>query len=666
VSQELTLSKKSSQAAVDPLSYEALRAEGLRLVQAYSGGVWTDYNAHDPGITLLESMCFALTDAVYRTSFDMDTYLCDPTGRIDLGKLGLERSNAVLRTAEVTLGDLQCSLLSDHPWLAGVWIEWQEGITRNGGMRIFCQTDAVPRADVPSNPIQVLTDWLAGRRNWGEGATEVLMLAPQPVQLTGHIDCERSFDPVQVLAQCYAACHSYACSRPTVRPRIPTDVRALDMPGDRDFSTLEAIEYAPRRHTLDVLEILKVIRAVPGIKSVSGFSLTEENGQPETSVKLQAGDGSGERYFHLIFPWETAHRSPGIRLTCGAQAHTVESSAVQVAYERLLTQDRALISDSFTRTTLPELYATWRALADYTPIHQHLPQHYGLGDFGTSDFAPAMRMAQAAQLRGYLGMFDQLLANAMAQLTHARDILGVPDVKRPTHYAHPAPHGKSLRRRDAFDPQSPAQLALNSYDDADGRRERMLDLLLALQGETLEVRRFGPNSAPPVGERVRLKTLFLAELAQLSHCRATAVDSKAVGGEQLSATARKIHFRLGFGIDTGLGNKNQLSPIRLIDAFAIDPDGLLSESSLAIYCIADRSVWQSDPEAMAWAEQVVREEIPVHLLLHMRWLEPPVFADGAALVDAWANTVGGKSGPGGHVEATRLCAYLRQVSGAGD
>ena len=37
--------------------------------QKFSGEKWTDYNYHDPGITLLEQICYAITDLGYKSNF---------------------------------------------------------------------------------------------------------------------------------------------------------------------------------------------------------------------------------------------------------------------------------------------------------------------------------------------------------------------------------------------------------------------------------------------------------------------------------------------------------------------------------------------------------------------------------------------------------------------
>ncbi|HRI29427.1 MAG TPA: hypothetical protein PK715_15325, partial [Chitinophagales bacterium] len=49
-------------------NFETLRQEGLELIRQLSGNQWTDHNLHDPGITILEALCYALTDLEYRAA----------------------------------------------------------------------------------------------------------------------------------------------------------------------------------------------------------------------------------------------------------------------------------------------------------------------------------------------------------------------------------------------------------------------------------------------------------------------------------------------------------------------------------------------------------------------------------------------------------------------
>ncbi len=81
---QLTIpTKVSVEAALD---YKQLFTTGLEYVKRLSGRIWTDYNVHDPGITTLELLCYALTDLSYRASFpvkDLLSIKCDFSGVVE-------------------------------------------------------------------------------------------------------------------------------------------------------------------------------------------------------------------------------------------------------------------------------------------------------------------------------------------------------------------------------------------------------------------------------------------------------------------------------------------------------------------------------------------------------------------------------------------------------
>lgn len=59
-------------------NYELLRQKGLEYIEKLGSRLWTDYNIHDPGITMLEALSYALTDLGYRTSLDIKDLLALP------------------------------------------------------------------------------------------------------------------------------------------------------------------------------------------------------------------------------------------------------------------------------------------------------------------------------------------------------------------------------------------------------------------------------------------------------------------------------------------------------------------------------------------------------------------------------------------------------------
>ena len=74
--------------------------EGIELVQALSANNWTDYNLHDPGVTILEQLCFALTELGYRAGFPVKDQLAETNQGIDWEKLEVKKQEDAAARAE--------------------------------------------------------------------------------------------------------------------------------------------------------------------------------------------------------------------------------------------------------------------------------------------------------------------------------------------------------------------------------------------------------------------------------------------------------------------------------------------------------------------------------------------------------------------------------------
>lgn len=97
-----------------PLSqdWDALRARGLQRLQQLSGALWTDHNSHDPGITTLELLAYAITDLSYRMNLPIVDLLTDDTGQISPPDLsGFVPAHEILPNAPRTAADYRRLLL---------------------------------------------------------------------------------------------------------------------------------------------------------------------------------------------------------------------------------------------------------------------------------------------------------------------------------------------------------------------------------------------------------------------------------------------------------------------------------------------------------------------------------------------------------------------------
>ena len=61
------------------MDYALLREKAVKHIQELSGKIWTDDNEHDPGITILEMLAYAITDLGYRTNYNIRDILTTKT-----------------------------------------------------------------------------------------------------------------------------------------------------------------------------------------------------------------------------------------------------------------------------------------------------------------------------------------------------------------------------------------------------------------------------------------------------------------------------------------------------------------------------------------------------------------------------------------------------------
>jgi hypothetical protein len=62
--------------------FQFLLKEGLQYIEKLGNKFWTDYNAHDPGVTILDVLCYAITELGYRADFDIKDILTNKEGLI--------------------------------------------------------------------------------------------------------------------------------------------------------------------------------------------------------------------------------------------------------------------------------------------------------------------------------------------------------------------------------------------------------------------------------------------------------------------------------------------------------------------------------------------------------------------------------------------------------
>jgi len=550
--------------APDPngLDFDALRRAGIATLQALCGERWTDYNLHDPGVTILEQLCYAITELAYRSDFAPEDYLVGPTGIIDYRRHALHPADEILPSQVLTVDDYRKLFYDSIPELEDVWLscEPQAGESASGVRGLYRvlvklsetlsgelsgEAQAAMEADVRKRIFEVFN----AHRNLGEDLADVQVVPAQAVYLSGDVQIHSERDPASIFADIYFRCAQAVLSGFQVERYVKAF--AAGVPLDILFSGPRTVHgfiastgaQAPGS-PIAIAKLVGLVQEVDGVAHVHRLSLCDADGNPV------GADMAKRAVLRLRFPGDA--QSGFLRLHFASSAvggdvapvaHAVEQRREDKARVVLDDARVALAKARFEFDTLrntpqsvagivPAPQGETRELRDYFSIQHQFPAIYGINHFGVPPSAPLEHHVSAKQLKAYLYLAEQLMANYLENLQSVGRMFSVDDLHQ-TYFSQwigdeALPDIESLYVDAPDDVRSALTRIVSRKDRAEDRRSRLLDVLLAMYGETFSqksLRRFDDYQDKHATHwLVNNKLEFLRHIATLSRDRATAFD----------------------------------------------------------------------------------------------------------------------------------------------
>lgn len=191
--------------------YTRLHRQMREEIQRLSGKVWTDYNAHDPGVTLADVADYALTELDYKLGFRLTDYLTEENGRLDLRRFGLFPPEEVYTTHPVTEEDYRRLFLANIPQLANVAVAAH---TETGGYTV--RIIPSPFEDAREKDVQEeqVRKVYHSHRNLCEYLEKVETVSLKELEFCADFEIEAGEDATDVLARLYLEILEYLYHAP--------------------------------------------------------------------------------------------------------------------------------------------------------------------------------------------------------------------------------------------------------------------------------------------------------------------------------------------------------------------------------------------------------------------------------------------------------------------
>jgi len=548
------VSIKRRKASASELSFDSLRSEAIELMQKISGQVWTDYNLHDPGITILEQLIYALTDLSYRCEFALEDYLADADGRVNLEAQALHAPADIFSSRPATPDDYRKLLLNALPEIDNIRLSEMNSL--EGPRGIYRLSVKLAQGLEPSRRETIVDDIYRiyrGARNLCEDLGAVEVVENVEYELCANIEVSSARYPADILADIY-----FACARRIARSAVITNYDQIDS----ETESLDRLFEGPftdrgffadddsreQQSEFPVSALFSIVNAVDGVDQIQQLYLSR-NGEAIYD-RIEVTDA--EHAFDLAVPT----RAAGIRveLTNNGRVLPISIGDMRARYDEIRFKYYASRS---TEQKLSVLYqpieGTVRPVNRYFSIQNQFPVNYGINRFGVPASASAEVKARVRQLKAYLVIFEQYLLNFLANLDSV-DVLFSPRTEPRISYATQILDPQQLPDMDAVYPPAAEQVFRRitaGFDNYDERKSRLLDYLLALYGE-----RFSQNSLRHFNYYygkdeidaviVANKVAFLNAIIELGRDRAAAPDYHAEGIFQTSGLALRAAMLLGF------------------------------------------------------------------------------------------------------------------------
>ncbi|WP_200978580.1 hypothetical protein [Echinicola sp. 20G] len=502
--EHISIPKKVS--TKDDLDFHYLRELGIAYIEQLGGKLWTDYNSHDPGITILEMLSYAITDLGMRLELPITDILASNDPSKDINSQFFKASE-VLPTSPITEIDYR-KLFIDIEGVKNCWLAKHEKTVYANCKDAKLSYDpnvfnAIPQGqkkafelnglydlyvdyeDLEAEEIEEIEEQIRKKyhqnRNLCEDLIDIHPVDKYPVKVCADIEVEAGADEEMVHALVLNALDKYfspSVNFYSIKQMMDKGYGSLEIFDgpilEHGFIDHKELSEANLRSEIRLSDIMQLIMDVPGVKLIKEITMGNCGEVDE-----------GNEWVMCLKPYEKP-------LLCsksvfnykkGLLPLSINKAQVSKYLEELETQEEASIIAASQDKEIEIPKGTYLKTDYYTTIQNDFPQTYGIGKYGLPDRATIARKSQAKQLKAYLLFFDQILGSYFKHLGQVSQLLSINRNLTKTFFTQAIDDIKDLDEIVNNYPMNDDELLTNElFEELDNnfqRRNEILDHLLS-------------------------------------------------------------------------------------------------------------------------------------------------------------------------------------------
>lgn len=413
--------------------YESLFAEGINLLQDFSSEKWTDYNEHDPGVTILENIIYALTETKNKTTLPVkDLLLQNEDQVLSPGDNAFYLAPDILSTNPITINDYRKLIIDGVPNVKNVYFEsegkkiYGENDSYLDGLykiyiELFSYKSALEDQQEEEKMIRKEVKKLyASFRNLCEDVYDIHIYKPLMLNLKFNIQVAPNGERVEsIMTRVLTTINQYLS--PDNKFYTASELQNNQVPIFEIFNGPQLkngyIRDCDLNEKLQVIEFADITKRLAKISQIRGITtlkleIVDENHRPTNSATEDSILVPYGYVPYLLFPKDNME----IKFQVGEVQVTPNLTIVNDMVAYLKASDFSKDKSAYSGEDFGIPKGTFNDISFYTSVREQFPYLYGIGSQGLSSSSESIRLAQANQLKAYLLPFDQLMTNFLAQL----------------------------------------------------------------------------------------------------------------------------------------------------------------------------------------------------------------------------------------------------------
>ncbi|RYJ38366.1 Response regulator receiver (CheY-like) modulated diguanylate cyclase/phosphodiesterase [Flavobacterium anhuiense] len=504
LNQHITIPKKSS--SEDDLDFFYLRKKGIEYIESFGSKFWTDFNEHDPGITMLEMLSYAISDLGMRLNLPIENILASDDINKGIPKQFFKASE-VLSSSPVTQNDYR-KLFIDIKGVRNCWLAKHEkkvyvdckknqlsydvkdynnlpdnlrkSFELNGLYDLYVDFESSKPSEIEAVKEKIRKQYHANR-NLCEDLVDIKKVVDYPIKICADIEVNTEADEELVHANVLHALESYLSTT--------VNFYSLKQMIDKGYSTLEIFDgpslengfidtkellTADLRNEVRLSDIMRIIMSVPDVILIKDISLGNCN-----------GDDLENKWLICLAPYQ----KPVICVKSvfnynkGLLPLNINQAQVKIYLDAIKAEKDKATTNASQNKELEIPNGEYLNTDFYTTIQNDFPETYGIGEVGLPTRASVERKSKAKQLKGYLLFFDQILGSYFKQLGQVSELLSVSGNLTRTLFTQVVKDIEGANDivdgYDNYTDDSITELLFDQQDNNIERRNKILDHLLS-------------------------------------------------------------------------------------------------------------------------------------------------------------------------------------------